>query len=193
MHRNCFGALADYGLDADWARFGLRCFAEARAAAENEAVRRRVDQASLGVYRAALEPLFQARAPLTPELRRELDAFTAEDERIAGQLREIDRRARDLADRHRAAAGLLAGLPCRFCGALVRPKISGGRYMSYAWQHTKADEQGCEPLRLAAARERWDALSEEDRHRQGGLFERWALMWHGMDPPGPVEDQEENQ
>jgi len=124
-------------------------------------------------------------------------------ESLRGKVRKIEKdlatlggqlaAARERADRHRAAAGLLAGLPCRFCGALVRPKISGGRYMSYAWQHTKADEQGCEPLRLAAARERWDALSEEDRHRQGGLFERWALMWHGMDPPGPVEDQEENQ
>lgn len=68
-HHNCFGRLADYGLDQWDARAGLDAFAEALTLADSEAVRARVEKASICAYKAALEPVWYPQgAPRAPEL-----------------------------------------------------------------------------------------------------------------------------
>jgi hypothetical protein len=60
-HRNCFGHLRDYGLDDSDAQAGLDAFARALELAESDAVRARVEKASICAYRAALEPVWYRR------------------------------------------------------------------------------------------------------------------------------------
>jgi hypothetical protein len=68
-HRNCFGRLADYGLDQTDAEFGLDAFARALALADSETLRQRVEKASICAYRAALEPVWYVdQASLTPDM-----------------------------------------------------------------------------------------------------------------------------
>jgi hypothetical protein len=68
-HRNCFGRLADYGLDQADAELGLDAFARALALADSETLRQRVEKASICAYRAALEPVWYVdRGALTPEM-----------------------------------------------------------------------------------------------------------------------------
>ncbi len=57
-HHNCFGRLADYGLDDTDAQAGLELFQQALELAPDEATRDRVERASICVYRAALEPIW---------------------------------------------------------------------------------------------------------------------------------------
>jgi hypothetical protein len=55
------GRYADYGLDDSDIQAGLKAFEEAMELAEGQAVRRRVEKASLWAYRAALEPVWHAK------------------------------------------------------------------------------------------------------------------------------------
>lgn len=80
LHRACSGQAADYGVDDGIAQAGLEAFAEALELADDDAVRARVEKASICAYRAALEPLFNLRgdsladpgllASMTPALER---------------------------------------------------------------------------------------------------------------------------
>ena len=68
-HHNCFAMLADYGLDETDAKAGLEAFARALSLADTDAVRSRVEKASVCAYRAALEPVWYPRTkPLDPAL-----------------------------------------------------------------------------------------------------------------------------
>ncbi len=68
-HHNCFGRLADYGLDETDAQAGLDAFAEALSLADSDAIRSRVEKASVCAYKAALEPVwYPDRAPLPEDL-----------------------------------------------------------------------------------------------------------------------------
>jgi hypothetical protein len=58
LHPNCFGRAKDYAIDESIAQAGLDDFAEALKLAENDAVRGRVEKASICAYRAALEPIW---------------------------------------------------------------------------------------------------------------------------------------
>ena len=72
-HHNCFGRLANYGLDETDAQAGLDAFAEARRLANTDAVRQRVERASLCAYRAALEPIwYRDKGPLPPEVAQKM-------------------------------------------------------------------------------------------------------------------------
>jgi hypothetical protein len=72
-HHNCFGRLANYGLDETDAQAGLDAFAEALRLAGTDAVRRRVERASLCAYRASLEPIwYRDRGPIPPEVAQEM-------------------------------------------------------------------------------------------------------------------------
>ncbi|UCF16023.1 MAG: DUF4838 domain-containing protein, partial [Phycisphaerales bacterium] len=61
LHPNCFGKARDYAIDENIARAGLDAFAEAMRLAESDAVRARVEKASICAYRAAIEPVWYAR------------------------------------------------------------------------------------------------------------------------------------
>jgi hypothetical protein len=68
-HHNCFGRLANYGLDDSDAQAGLAAFSEALELAPNQEVRDRVERASICAYRAALEPIwYLGQGPVEPEL-----------------------------------------------------------------------------------------------------------------------------
>ncbi len=72
-HQNCFGQLADYGLDQSDAELGLEAFAEALKLADSDEVRSRVERASICVYRAALEPIwYRDSGPLEPAVAEKL-------------------------------------------------------------------------------------------------------------------------
>jgi len=58
LHPNCFGRAKDYAVDESIAQAGLGAFAEAMDLAENDAVRARVEKASICAYRAAIEPIW---------------------------------------------------------------------------------------------------------------------------------------
>ncbi len=58
QHQNCFGRLRNYGLDESDAQAGLEAFAEALTLADSDAIRARVERASVCAYRAALEPIW---------------------------------------------------------------------------------------------------------------------------------------
>jgi len=58
LHPNCFGRAKDYAIDESIAKAGLDDFAEAIELAENDAVRARVEKASVCAYRAAIEPIW---------------------------------------------------------------------------------------------------------------------------------------
>ena len=86
-HHNCFGRLSDYGLDESDARAGLDAFAEALALANTDAIRARVEKASICAYKAALEPVwYPGRQPLKPEL--------------IGQMRPLAKRFFELCDNY---------------------------------------------------------------------------------------------
>lgn len=71
LHKNCFGKAADYGIDESVAQSGLDAFAEAMKLAKTDAVRQRVEKASVCAYRAAIEPCWNwdGMTPLEPELK----------------------------------------------------------------------------------------------------------------------------
>ena len=61
LHHNCFGRAADYGVDEQIVQAGLDAFAEAMALAPDDAVRARVEKASICAYRAAIEPIWHVQ------------------------------------------------------------------------------------------------------------------------------------
>ena len=61
LHPNCFGRAKDYAIDETIAQAGLNAFAEAMKLAENDAVRARVEKASICAYRAAIEPIWYTK------------------------------------------------------------------------------------------------------------------------------------
>lgn len=86
LHPNCFGRAADYGLDTELGLAGLLAFEEALGLARSDAVRARVEKASIPALRLALEPAWEAEAPLPPEQ--------------AARLRPLARRLFELCARH---------------------------------------------------------------------------------------------
>ncbi|GMV96722.1 MAG: hypothetical protein AMXMBFR83_10830 [Phycisphaerae bacterium] len=62
IHRNCFGNAAAYGIDEAVAESALAAFAEAMKLAPDDAVRSRVEKASICAHRAAIEPAWQQPA-----------------------------------------------------------------------------------------------------------------------------------
>jgi len=61
LHPNCFGRAKDYAIDEDIAQAGLDAFAEAMKLTESDAVRDRVEKASICAYRAAIEPIWYTK------------------------------------------------------------------------------------------------------------------------------------
>jgi hypothetical protein len=86
-HQNCFGRLANYGLDASDADKGLEAFEKALAAADSDAVRERVEKASLCAYRAALEPIWYRSEGTLPQEQ-------------AAKMRPLARRFFELCEKH---------------------------------------------------------------------------------------------
>jgi hypothetical protein len=74
IHRYCFGEAVDYGIDDKVTKVAMDSFAEAMKLAENDVIRNRVEKASICAYRAAIEPVFQAKTPssLSPEMKKKL-------------------------------------------------------------------------------------------------------------------------
>jgi hypothetical protein len=56
IHPNCFGRGADFAIDDGVAQLALDAFAEASSVAKSDAVKARVEKASICAYRAAIEP-----------------------------------------------------------------------------------------------------------------------------------------
>ena len=60
IERNCFGsARRDFGIDDEIISAGLKAFQEASRLADNDQIRRRVEQASISVYGAAIEEAYR--------------------------------------------------------------------------------------------------------------------------------------
>jgi len=55
IDRNCYGSARDFGIDESITARGLAAFAEALRLADSDAVRARVEKASICAYRAAVE------------------------------------------------------------------------------------------------------------------------------------------
>ncbi|MHC4167030.1 MAG: DUF4838 domain-containing protein, partial [Planctomycetota bacterium] len=74
LHPNCFGKAKDYAIDENITQAGLDAFAEAMGLAENDAVRARVEKASICAYRAAIEPVWHSRgkSPIEPALAKRM-------------------------------------------------------------------------------------------------------------------------
>jgi len=70
LHPNCFGRAKDYAIDESIAQAGLDAFAEAIELAENNAIRARVEKASVCAYRAAIEPIWyiKDKSEVEPDL-----------------------------------------------------------------------------------------------------------------------------
>lgn len=81
IHRNCFGPAVDYGIDSDIAQAAMDAFTEAFALADSDAVKLRVEKASICAYRAAIDPAWEASSdqPLA----------TAEVERLRPLVRKL--------------------------------------------------------------------------------------------------------
>jgi hypothetical protein len=58
LHPNCFGRAKNYAVDESIAQAGLDAFNEALKLADNDAIRARVEKASICAYRAAIEPIW---------------------------------------------------------------------------------------------------------------------------------------
>ncbi len=110
LHQNCFGRAADYGVDESIAQAGLDAFAEALELAPDDAVRARVEKASICAYRAALEPVWYL------EDKKELDPELAE------RMRPLAARLFELCDRYGVTNawenGKIEEARARVCGLL---------------------------------------------------------------------------
>lgn len=62
-HRNCFGTLENRGLSVSIGDRGIVLFQEAKRLAGDEALRQRVEKASMCAYRAAIEPSWNLKQP----------------------------------------------------------------------------------------------------------------------------------
>ena len=63
VHPGCFGEAKDYAIDESVVQAGLEAFDQALKLAENDAVRQRVEKASICAYRAAIEPIWYIDDP----------------------------------------------------------------------------------------------------------------------------------
>jgi hypothetical protein len=59
IHRNCFGRAADYAIDESVAKAAMDAFAEALALADGDAVKSRVEKASICALRCAIDPAWE--------------------------------------------------------------------------------------------------------------------------------------
>ncbi|GMU21536.1 MAG: hypothetical protein AMXMBFR13_16290 [Phycisphaerae bacterium] len=100
IHRNCFGRAADYAIDEKIAQAALDAFAEALSLAGDDAVKARVEQASICAYRAAVDPAW------------ELEQGKTLDSTQAARLRPLVRRLFELCERYqvpRFSEGMTTG------------------------------------------------------------------------------------
>ncbi len=67
IHRNCFGRAADYAIDETIATAAMDAFAEALTLADSDAVKSRVEKASICAYRAAIDPAWDVPGDSTLE------------------------------------------------------------------------------------------------------------------------------
>ena len=88
LHHNCFGRAADYGVDEAISQAGLQAFAEATSLADSDAVRSRVEKASICALRAAVEPVWYA------EKKEDVDP------KLAERMRPLVRRLFELCQAH---------------------------------------------------------------------------------------------
>ncbi len=122
-HRNCFGTGERYGLTPELGRRGIEDFKEALALAPDDAIRTRVEKASLAAWRLAMEPAVVALTDGKPldarqkaELRPVLETFLALCHKQGIVLVTEDTRLDDAEKALRAlladsAAAQLSGLP----------------------------------------------------------------------------------
>jgi Domain of unknown function (DUF4838)/Glycosyl hydrolase family 67 N-terminus len=71
IHRNCFGRAKDYAVDEQITRAAMDAFGEALTLADDEAVKARVEKASICAYRCAIDPAWETpheNAPVAPDL-----------------------------------------------------------------------------------------------------------------------------
>ena len=59
IHRNCFGRASDYGIDETITQAAMDAFAEALALADSDAIKSRVEKASICAYRCAIDPAWE--------------------------------------------------------------------------------------------------------------------------------------
>ena len=76
IHRNCFGRAVDYAIDETIAKAALEAFDAALALADSDAVRSRVEKASICAYRAAIDPAWEV-----PDAQKPLEAAQVEKAR----------------------------------------------------------------------------------------------------------------
>ncbi|MBN2559371.1 MAG: DUF4838 domain-containing protein [Phycisphaerae bacterium] len=70
QHPSCFGSAAEFGFDEKLAQAGLDAFGQAMRLTDDEAVRSRVEKASVCAYRLAIEPVWKLdeKVGVSPEL-----------------------------------------------------------------------------------------------------------------------------
>jgi len=66
IHRNCFGRAADYAIDESIGKAAMDAFAQALTLADSEAVKSRVEKASICAYRCAIDPAWEVPAGKMP-------------------------------------------------------------------------------------------------------------------------------
>lgn len=88
LHPNCFGRAKDYAVDETIVQAGLDAFAEAMDLAENDAVRARVEKASICAYRAAIEPIWYMKDK------------SKVDSALAERMKPLVKRFVDLCEKH---------------------------------------------------------------------------------------------
>jgi hypothetical protein len=80
QHPSCFGSAAQFGFDEKLAQKGLDAFAEAMRLADNDAVRGRVEKASMCACRMAIEPVWSLdeKATISPEVAERMKPLVRE-------------------------------------------------------------------------------------------------------------------
>lgn len=116
-HHGCFARRADqYGLDASVAPRALALFEEALAVADDDVVRARVERASIGALRLAIDPVW------------ELEDTASADAELLARMRPLVARFLELCDRHgvdRVSEGTKMATVRDRLGPLARQAMSG--------------------------------------------------------------------
>ncbi len=94
VHPNCFGRAKDYAIDESIAQAGLDAFDEALKLAESDAIRRRVEKASICAYRAAIEPIWYIEDPskVDPALAKRMRPLVRRFLKLCGKYKVIQDR-----------------------------------------------------------------------------------------------------